>query len=951
MSRRLVVVLFLDLVGWTGLAERVDPEPLQDLLERYYGLCATAVEEHGGVIEKFIGDAVMAVFGAAHASEDDALRALRTAQDIRSGAGALRVPGAHPVRVHCGIAAGEALVTQSPRAGLRVIGDVVNLAARLQSAAAAGEIVVNDVVARLAAPRAAMTPVAPLTLKGKSAPVPAWRVDGPAGDHPPVDDGSPMVDRDAERSRLRALAARVAAEGRIRSVTVLGPPGIGKSRLVREVLGELGDAGRAVVGTCPSYGPDGDRTTLLQVLTALAAVTPPGERVAAVLTALRRRTGAGPGPGVEEVAWAARELVQAAADHPLVLVWDSLEWAGPSLLRLIAGLRDGVPDRPVLLICVARPDLMDSTVPWLRDGDEVIELGPLDPADSMLLAGLVTAGDAEVQAHDAGDTGRIVEHSAGNPLFIRLLAEAAVPGELPPTVTALVGAMIDRLPPAARELLGAAAVAGSSFTGRQLACLGADAAPADLHQLARRQLIRRDGSGDAYSFVQQPVHEVAYGRLDKRQRLHWHRRLAGQGISRGFHLEAAAGLLSALHPDDPGLPALGTDAARALLDEGTTALRERDVSAATGLLTRALRVLPAGAPDCRAVVAIRLSDALLLTGDTARAVQIVTDAADGLAHTPAGRALLAQRLLLDVRRGRATGAELDVLEQAVARDPADRLTACRFEQLRMLVRLNLGRFGAAEQAARAALGHARALRDEYEQDRLLVALCELRQWSPVRLSAQLAGCAELAARFATDRFLLVPVLAARARCLALLGRDAAARAALAEAQGAVDELRLTMGQVLLDQAAGLTDALAGDHRGAHGHFSRAAGAADRAGHVPTALTLRVQAARELAHDDPAGAVRELGALLDRHREMETRGRVLALAALVRLAAGDRVDEVVTLLAMTDDPCLRGDVLFDLAVARRRLGAEEAARTTAAAAVTAFASVGAEAPARAVRAWL
>ncbi|MBT2478889.1 AAA family ATPase [Streptomyces sp. ISL-94] len=977
MSRRLVVVLFLDLVGWTGLAERVDPEPLQQLLDEYYELCSTAVEEHGGVVEKFIGDAVMAVFGADTSREDDALRALRAATRIRADVRRLRTPAADaaPVEVHCGIAAGEALVTRSARAGIRVVGDVVNLAARLQSLAVAGEIIVNETVAHLARPHYAMAPVPPVTLKGKAEPVPVLLVTGTVcADR--TGDGSPMVDRSAERRRLGLIYQRVARDRRPELVTVLGPPGIGKTRLVREAVDDLVAAGAepiAVFGSCPSYGGDGTYAALVEVLDGLTRQAPScaellrsDSRIAAVLAGLRdtslpRGAGTVPGPGVEEVAWAARELLTAAASRPLVVVWDNLAWAGPSLLRLIGELADGLREMPLLTVCVARPGLAARGGPALPE-EQVIDVGALLPIDSARLAVslAVRSGADEVELHDLDLVDRVADYSAGNPLYIRLMMDWLKIGrtvdEVPPTITAMVGAMIDQLPAPARRLLGAASVIGPSFTLEQLALLG-EALPAQgLDALAGQRLIHSTAEEGGYRFVQQPVHEVAYGRLEKEQRIAWHRRLAESGFSPGFHFEAAARLLRGLRRDDAELPGLTRQAAGALLAEGTVALRQRDVPTAIGLLERALVLARKGPGACLAVVAIRLSDALLLAGDTRRALDVV---ADGPPQGPDGEGLrpcLVQRYLLAARLGRVSTEEVEGL-RAELDGGSDRFAWCRFEQVRMLFHLDHGRFRAAEAAACAALGHARGIGDPYEEDRLLVALCEIRQWSATPMEEKLSGCAELLDRFAADRFLALPALVARARCLALTGDRSGARSALAEAESVVEQLRLAMGGVLVDQVAGLAASLEGEHEEAERCFCRAADALDQAGYVPTALTMRVQAARECARRDRAGeAARRIAALLARCDEMDVRGRILCMSAAVLIAAEEgRADPmragVVTLLEDIDDPCLRGEVCFDLARAHRLLGDPSGARTMGALAAAGYAAVGATKPLTAVRAWM
>lgn len=899
-------------------------------------------------------------------------------------------------------------MTRSARAGIRVVGDVVNLAARLQSLAVAGEIIVNETVAHLARPHYTMVPVPPVALKGKAEPVPVLVVTGEAAtDGADTDEGSLMVDRGAERHRLRRIYHRVARERRAELVTVIGPPGIGKTRMVREAVDDLVAAGArpvAVFGTCQSYGTDGNYGALVEMLDALTRRAPScaelvrtDERIAGVLAALRdaslpRRAGTVPGPGVEEVSWATRELLGAAAGGPLVVVWDNLAWAGQSLLRLIGELMDGLRDLPLLMVCVSRPELTGREGPWSREGSgaretsgarepsgsqspgaqespgprepDVIEVGALVPADSarlaFSLAGRGSGDEVELHGLDlAEQVDRVALYSAGNPLYIRLLMDWLRNGrtvdEVPPSITAMVGAMIDRLPAPGRRLLGAASVIGPSFTLEQLALLGEPAPAAALAELAGQRLFHATAEEGGYRFVQQPVHEVAYGRLEKEQRVSWHRRLAEHGFSPGFHLEAATRLLGGLRPDDAELPELARQAAGALLGEGTVALRQRDVPTAIGLLGRAL-VLARGGPDrCRSVAAVRLSDALMLSGDTRGALEVVEE---GAWRDPSGPALVrVQRQLLAARLGKVTAADVAGLRTALDGEEPDLSARCRFEQLRMLVHLDHGRFGAAEEAACAALDHAREAGDAYEEDRLLVALCEIRQWSPSPMEQKLAGCAELLERFAADRFLALPALAARARCLALTGDRSGARSALTEAESVVVQLRLTMGRVLVDQVAALAASLDGEHAEAERRFGRAADALELAGYVPVALTMRVQAARECARRDRTDeAARRIAELLARRAEMDVRGRILCLsAAVLGAAAQGRAEpvraEVLRLLRDIDDPCLRGEVCFDLARAHRCLGEGAEARAMAGLAVDSYAAVGAVKPLEAVRAWI
>jgi class 3 adenylate cyclase len=985
MSRRLLAVAFLDLVGWTSLAERVDPEPLQALLERYYEACAEAVADHGGEIEKFIGDAVMAVFGAVTAQEDDVLRALHSALRIRDAVHALRSPvvGGPRLQIHCGIAAGEALVTRSPLAGLRVVGDVVNLAARLQATAAPGQILLNGTAASLARSSFALSPVPPLTLKGKSEPVPAFVALGPAAPAPPV---TSMVNRHAERARLVAAYEQVRRERRARLVTVLGPLGIGKTRLVRTTAEEMTrrSAGPSVsFGSCPSYGSRDNHTALTQILGTLIDEAPgrrliaDSPRIATVVDGLRAQDRAEPGragtaavgPAHEEAAWSARELLgAAAADRAQLVVWDGLERAGRSLLQIIAMLQADLASLPLLMVCVGRPELKELAAPWLPGPGEadLIEVRGLHAADSLSLARSLTPPEpqGEVVGHGGGQLDRIVDYSAGNPLFIRLLLEDGAPGgsgeDLPPTVAAAVGAMIDRLPEPAQELIGAASVIGPAFTSDQLALLGVLAPRAVVAKLVDRQLIGTDDRPGGYRFIQPPVQEIVYQRLNKERRLSWHRALATGGLSPAFHFEAAVRLLADLRPSDLEMAAAARAAARALLADGTRALRRRDLPSAIDLLERALGQAERGGDPHRATAAVRLSDALLLSGNAQGAEEIVARTAARMAGEPGRWACVAQAGLLAARRGAGPHAP-GGLASALDRNGADRLAWSRLEQSRMLAELGSGRFAGAETAACAALAYARELGDEYEQDRMHAALCEIRQWSPTPIGERLADCADLLRRFADDRCLTVPVLAAQARALALGGDAAAARAALAAAECAVTQLRLTLGRVVTEQTRALVCSLEGGHGEARRHYLNAAAVLEKAAGPAAALSLRVRAAREgvlgrLAGAAGADLVPELAELSTRASQMDAGTRILFQSAtvLADASAGRRhpgLAGAAQPAGGSDDPCLRADAFFDLARAHRELGDEVAACAAAQAAAGMYTSIGADCPAQTVRGWM
>ena len=423
-------MLFIDIVGSTELAERLDPEPLRQVLDRYYAACVSVITEHGGEVEKFIGDAVMAAFGTTHVHEDDAIRA------VRAGAGALaalrelnaELTATHQVALEarCGVNSGDVIAVTVPGGAFRVVGDVVNTAARLQAAAQPGEILIGADTAAMVRAAVGIEPVPPLRLKGKAQPVPAWRVVQPIRAE---GDGesrmTPFIGRADELAELRRALARAAGRGQACLVTVLGTPGIGKSRLVREFLATV-PAGQATVlsARCRAYGRGLTYAPLAELLRsapggwdsverALSADPGPGQRAASGLATLMRAPDAdaadGQVPatevGIEEIAWAVRHLIESLATaRPLILVWEDLHWAEPTLLDLIDDIATWLPDTPVLVLCVARGELLEARTSWGggKPCAMMLELGPLDAQHTAALVSELYA-QGEVSAHGDDD--------------------------------------------------------------------------------------------------------------------------------------------------------------------------------------------------------------------------------------------------------------------------------------------------------------------------------------------------------------------------------------------------------------------------------------------------------------------------------------------------------------------------------------------------------------------
>ena len=440
-SRRVVTVFFSDVAGSTQLGEQLDAEAVREVMNRYFGAVSSALERHGGHIEKFIGDAVVALFGVPSAHEDDALRCVRAAVEARE---AVRVLGddLHSrlgvrLGVRIGIATGEVVVGASPAARTIATGDTMNTAARLQQSAPVGEILIGAATHRLVYGSVIAEAVEPLDLKGKTDPVAAYRVvaldDDPARRLRPA--ATALVGRVRERQMLQAAFDRAAEERSCQLVTVLGTAGVGKSRLVAEFLAGLEPAATICAGRCLSYGEGVTYWALAEAVKALAHVDERDspEDVRARLEALVEPGIAGEvadGVGsllglaganarVEDARVALRHLFEAvAARQPLVVAFDDIHWAEPPLLDLIDDLADWLPEAPILLLCMSRPELLDERPGWSRGklNSTTVLLEPLSEADcEALVCELLGADLPEPVA------GRIVAAAEGNPLFVEEL--------------------------------------------------------------------------------------------------------------------------------------------------------------------------------------------------------------------------------------------------------------------------------------------------------------------------------------------------------------------------------------------------------------------------------------------------------------------------------------------------------------------------------------------------
>ena len=386
--RTLATLVFCDLSGSTAIGERVDAESVTELLRSYFQEMRTVIERHGGIVEKFIGDAVVAAFGVREVHEDDALRACRAALEMQQrmvelNAGHEQRFGSR-IAARIGVNTGEVVAGGAMGAETFAIGDAVNVAARLEQAAAPGEILLGEPTFRLVRDAVRVEAVEPLSAKGKSQPVEAYRLleVGDVGSTPSPRLGTPFAGRDDELHLLERELESAVAERRCRLVTILGEPGVGKSRLVAEFLARVGASdARIARGRCLPYGEGITFWAIGEVVRDLAGIRDEhsvaeahalvsahlaGAANASVVAAkVAQLVGLADGVATaEETAWAIRAFLTSSRGGPLVVLVEDIHWAEPALLDLLAGLEAAAIDSPVLLVCPARPELLEHRPSW-----------------------------------------------------------------------------------------------------------------------------------------------------------------------------------------------------------------------------------------------------------------------------------------------------------------------------------------------------------------------------------------------------------------------------------------------------------------------------------------------------------------------------------------------------------------------------------------------------------
>jgi predicted ATPase/class 3 adenylate cyclase len=880
-ARKMVTVLFCDVMGSTSLGEQQDPEQQRRIMSRYFEEASIVLERHGGRVEKFIGDAVMAVFGVPAMHEDDALRALRAAADIRKALARLndefeRTLGVC-LLVRTGVNTGEVVVGDPNGTDSFVFGSVVTVAQRLEAAAGPAEILVGEETYRLARDAISVDPVGPLELKGKQGLVRAYRLlDVVPGALPHVRRlNSPLVGRSRELGLLRDAFAHVMDYRTCQLFTILGPAGVGKSRLVAEALSEMGPQANVLTASCLPYGDGITFWPVLELVKDAAGIADddPSEvahaKIAAQLEGeeAAERTaeqiaeliglGEGAAPSEEGFLAARKFFVALAHRQPLVVLLDDLHWAEPMLLDLIDYVADWARDASILLICMARPELLDERSNWSggKLNATTILLEPLSEHESERLIDNLL-GRATLPASVRV---RILGAAEGNPLFVEEMLSMLIDdgllrrqngdwvpvGDLsqvpvPPSIKILLASRLDRLGADERQVIERAAIEGKTFHRSAVEALSLNVMRESVGErllaLVRKDLIRPQRAviaGEAeFRFRHALIREAAYESLSKALRAELHERfadwleaLAGERAAEyeellGYHLEQAFNYNTELSRVDDHVRRVGLRAGERLAAAGRRALARGDVSASVNLLSRAAAVLP-DEDENKLTLLPELGVAFRESGNLARADEVLREAVER-AELASNRIVklsamteLAALHLLSAPSATQTESLVTEVEAALPdleRLGVDRVLARALTLIALARGLWKGHFASGEETLTRALAHAREAGDRRQEATILGHLALSALSGPMPVTEGVHRCEQILGLAEGDRL----IEAGTARYLACLE---ARRANFEKARELITRARETyreLGMRLTAEAAGALasgdiELLAGDH--------------------------------------------------------------------------------------------------------------------------------------------
>ena len=911
-TRKTVTIVFADLKAITASGNPPAPDTLKDVMAEAFDVSRRAAESHGGKVAKYIGDAVMAVFGLPVRHEDDALRAARTALEIKAAllklAAALERDQAIHLDVKIGVNTGEVAAGHASVEQSLVIGDAVNVAARLEQAARTKEVLIGHLTYALVRDFAEVEEIAPLTLKGKLEPVRAYRLLAVRSVAPSRrrQDGA-MVGRDSEMTLLSGVFENAVADRACRMVTLIGDAGVGKTRLTQEFLDSIGGRARVLHGRCLAYG---EGITFWPIVGAVrdAAEIQEADNPQAARDKLRRligddevadRVAASVGLldapfSVAELFWGIRRFFEIlASDRPLVVQFDDIHWAEPTFLELIGRLMAATEDAAVMLLCGARPDLLEKKPSW----------GEGAGAKRIILARLSDADAARVIDNLLGKAGlservrtRVIAASDGNPLFVEQLVSMLIDtgmlrmvggrweptGDfsgltIPPSIHALLAARLDQLPDDERSVVEPASVIGLAFPQAALEAIVDDDVrtdvPLHLASLEHRQFVRRQMLGGEaaleHRFAHQMIRDATYAGLLKRARAQLHERFVAWGDQAnretdrateyeeimGYHLEQAHRYLSELGPLDAHGVGLGIDASRRLASAGRRALERGDMPATANLLGRAAGALPDGHAS-RPQLQFQFGLALWETGqyDPARtAIDAAIAAATALEDTgleaTARLALLMKQYYADPSKieGKVEDRVRDSIRVLERVDDDEGLARAWLAMagLRMVDR----QWSEAAKAIEKVMEHARKAANRVLEIRAAPNLALCAEYGPTPVDEAIRMCEEAIARSGGDRKAEAIALRGLAHMHAMRGDFDSARDEYRRARGMLEELGWKFLAAIGSIVSGPVEMLAGDPVGAEVELRRDYEALERLGDRNFISTVSAHLAEALYQQD------------------------------------------------------------------------------------------------------
>jgi predicted ATPase/class 3 adenylate cyclase len=984
-SRKTVTIVFIDIVDSSRLSHDLDPEALRNLLARYFGALSAVIRRHGGMVEKYIGDAIMAVFGVPVLHEDDALRAVRAAVEMRDTLEALNreFEVSWGVRLACRIGVNTGEVIAGALGHSPVVGEAINLAKRFEEAATANEILIGEQTHKLVRDSVAVQPSGPRPLKhGKAIHAMAVTEVFSRGPGNARRFQSPFVNRIGQRGVLDAALSNAVRDKACYLVIVQGGAGVGKSRLVGEFATGLTGEATVLRGRCLPYGEGITYWPLAEIVREIARSDgrEPGEQPSSAIVArlagvdkaeliaehLGHVLGIGGTGGAtsEETFWAVRRFFEALArTGPLVVVLDDLHWADPTFLDLIEHVAKFSRDFPILLVCIARPELLDKRPGWAGEklNATSISLEPLTEAYCRELITNILDGAPLPPAAEA----RIASAADGNPLFaeefVAMLVEEALlrrEGDqwvaasnlaelpIPSTIQALLAVRLEGLPADERSILMTAAVEGSVFHFGAIRELRPTLdAPLEegLMALVRRDLIRPDTpdfAGDqAFRFRHGLIRDAAYRALPKNARADLHERCAawlelkaGDRLREfeeivGYHLEQAFQYRAALGPPDSRARLLAARASDRLEAAGRRALVRGDLPAAISLLERVSRLLPTADPR-RIALLVDLGAALIERGRLAEAVPVLDEA--GRLAAPNDQRLtshvLIQRQFLRSLHGeegalgdaaRATAHAIPVFERH-----GDDLGLCRARRLEAWLLWNDARAEAAAGAWERAATHARRIGDRHEHHEILTWIASSLWYGPTAAPEGIRRCEAMREEVRESPESEAAILRHLACLHAIVGQFAVARELINKSNATYAELGLTLHLASSEEHVAIVELLAGKPAAAETSLRAAYRTLEEMGERAFRSTIASTLALvilEQGRSEEAEALVEVSArlaatgdLLTQIRWRRVRARALASRADIQ-GAEALAREALEIAEKTDFINERADTLIDLSL--------------------------------------